>query len=208
MVYPLNSVFTARPGCHYMGRPTSTTMYSSDTSTSEIGGGRPVPACHRRCFWGKAFPMHQEKMVPFSSFTRVEMQLGLDQINSLRLMLHSGRDPQCGKPGNGSGRRHPANGKSNQRASRGRGSGYEWTSVAIRRHKAGTTTTVVFVMALLVASQPRRTIPRKLDQSGSCIMGLPLLLGAMLNAMSPVSVSIYTQMESFTSTMCLPKTVF
>ena len=49
--------------------------------------------------------------------------------------------------------------------------GYEWTSVAYQETQAGTTTTVVFVMALVGCFPCACRTIRKLDQSGSCRNG-------------------------------------
>ena len=87
-----------------------------------------------------------------------------------------------------------ANGKSNQRAL-GDEFGYEWTSVAYQETQAGTTTTVVFVMALLVAFLVLAAQYESWTSPVAAVMGLPVaLLGAMLGCyVMGTPVSIYTQ---------------
>lgn len=59
--------------------------------------------------------------------------------------------------------------------------GYEWTSVAYQETQAGTTTTVVFVMALLVAFLVLAAQYESWTSPVAAVMGLPVaLLGAML----------------------------
>nr|ACT97502.1 glycoside hydrolase and putative multidrug/cation efflux pump [uncultured organism] len=73
--------------------------------------------------------------------------------------------------------------------------GYEWTSVAYQETQAGTTTTVVFVMALLVAFLVLAAQYESWTSPVAAVMGLPVaLLGAMLGCyVMGTPVSIYTQ---------------
>ena len=73
--------------------------------------------------------------------------------------------------------------------------GYEWTSVAYQETQAGTTTTVVFIMALLVAFLVLAAQYESWTSPVSAVMGLPVaLLGAMLGCyVMGTPVSIYTQ---------------
>ena len=85
-------------------------------------------------------------MVPFSSFTRVEEQLGRDQIN--RYNMYSTAAVTCNvAPGSSAGEGIRQR-ESLIKEHLGDECGYEWTSVAYQETQAGTTTTVVFVMAL------------------------------------------------------------
>lgn len=89
------------------------------------------------------------EMVPFSSFTQIEQKLGMDQIN--RYNMYSAASITC----------TPAAGSSSGQAIEAMGSliknqlggefGYEWTSVAYQETQAGNTTTIILIMALLVA---------------------------------------------------------
>ena len=59
--------------------------------------------------------------------------------------------------------------------------GYEWTSVAYQETQAGTTTTVVFVMALLVAFLVLAAQYESWTSPVAAVIGLPVaLLGAMI----------------------------
>ena len=73
--------------------------------------------------------------------------------------------------------------------------GYEWTSVAYQETKAGSTTMLVFAMALLVAFLVLSAQYESWTSPIAAIMGLPIaLLGAILGCfVMGVPVSIYTQ---------------
>lgn len=88
-------------------------------------------------------------MVPFSAFTEVEGQLGLDQIN-LYNMYKSASITCIANPKYSSGEAIQAMEELVQEQL-GNNFGYEWTSVAYQETKAGSTTMLVFAMALLVA---------------------------------------------------------
>ena len=94
-------------------------------------------------------PNAQGQMVPFSSFTDVEEQLGQNQIN--RYNMYQTAAITCNvAPGASSGE---AIRQMQELVSQHLGEefGYEWTSVAYQETQAGSTTTIVFLMALLVA---------------------------------------------------------
>ena len=73
--------------------------------------------------------------------------------------------------------------------------GYEWTSVAYQETKAGSTTMLVFAMALFVAFLVLSAQYESWTSPIAAIMGLPIaLLGAILGCfVMGVPVSIYTQ---------------
>ena len=73
--------------------------------------------------------------------------------------------------------------------------GYAWTGEAYQETQAGTTTTVVFVMALLVAFLVLAAQYESWTSPVAAVMGLPVaLLGAMLGCyVMGTPVSIYTQ---------------
>ena len=73
--------------------------------------------------------------------------------------------------------------------------GYEWTSVAYQETQAGSTTTIVFLMALLVAFLVLAAQYESWTSPVAAIMGLPVaLLGAMIGCfVMGTPVSIYTQ---------------
>lgn len=73
--------------------------------------------------------------------------------------------------------------------------GYEWTSVAYQETKAGSTTMLIFGMALLVAFLVLSAQYESWTSPLAAIMGLPIaLLGAILGCfIMGVPVSVYTQ---------------
>ena len=133
------------------------------------------------------------EMVPFSSFTQIEQKLGMDQIN--RYNMYSAASITC----------TPAAGSSSGQAIEAMGSliknqlggefGYEWTSVAYQETQAGNTTTIILIMALLVAYLVLAAQYESWTSPVAAVMGLPVaILGAMLGCwVMGVPVSIYTQ---------------
>ena len=133
------------------------------------------------------------KMVPFSAFTEVKEQLGLDQIN-LYNMYKSASITCIANPKYSSGEAIQAMEELVQEQL-GNNFGYEWTSVAYQETKAGSTTMLVFAMALLVAFLVLSAQYESWTSPIAAIMGLPIaLLGAILGCfVMGVPVSIYTQ---------------
>lgn len=138
-------------------------------------------------------PNASNAMVPFSSFTEVEELLGMDQIN--RYNMYSSAAVTCNvAPGSSSGQAiQEMEELINEQL--GNEFGYEWTSVAYQETQAGTTTTVVFLMALLVAFLVLAAQYESWTSPVAAVMGLPVaLLGAMLGCfVMGTPVSIYTQ---------------
>ena len=132
-------------------------------------------------------------MVPFSAFTEVKEQLGLDQIN-LYNMYKSASITCIANPKYSSGEAIQAMEELVQEQL-GNNFGYEWTSVAYQETKAGSTTMLVFAMALLVAFLVLSAQYESWTSPIAAIMGLPIaLLGAILGCfVMGVPVSIYTQ---------------
>ena len=138
-------------------------------------------------------PNAQGQMVPFSSFTDVEEQLGQNQIN--RYNMYQTAAITCNvAPGVSSGE---AIRQMQELVSQQLGEefGYEWTSVAYQETQAGSTTTIVFLMALLVAFLVLAAQYESWTSPVAAIMGLPVaLLGAMIGCfVMGTPVSIYTQ---------------
>ena len=133
------------------------------------------------------------EMVPFSSFTQIEQKLGMDQIN--RYNMYSAASITI----------TPAAGSSSGQAIEAVGSliknqlgnefGYEWTSVAYQETHSGNTTTIILIMALLVAYLVLAAQYESWTSPVAAVMGLPVaILGAMLGCwVMGVPVSIYTQ---------------
>lgn len=138
-------------------------------------------------------PNRQGEMVPFSSFTKVEEELGQDQIN--RYNMYQTAAITCNvAPGfsSGEGIQQMEELISEQL---GGEFGYEWTSVAFQETQAGNTTTIVFLMALLVAFLVLAAQYESWTSPVAAIMGLPVaLLGAMIGCfVMGTPISIYTQ---------------
>lgn len=138
-------------------------------------------------------PNAQGEMVPFSAFTRVEEQLGQNQIN--RYNMYQTAAITCNvAPGASSGE---AIQQMQELVSEqlGEGFGYEWTSVAYQETQAGNTTSIVFLMALLVAFLVLAAQYESWTSPVAAIMGLPVaVLGAMIGCfIMGTPVSIYTQ---------------
>lgn len=138
-------------------------------------------------------PNSTGEMVPFSSFTQVEEQLGQDQIN--RYNMYSTAALTC----------NVASGSSTGQAIQemedlfeeqlGDEFGYEWTSVAYQETQAGSTTAIVLVMALIVAFLVLAAQYESWTSPVAAVIGLPVaLLGAMIGCLiMGTPVSIYTQ---------------
>lgn len=135
----------------------------------------------------------QGEMVPLSAFTKIEEQLGMDQIN--RYNMYSTASITCNvAPGSSSGE---AIKQMEELFSEQLGDefGYEWTSVAYQETQAGTTTSTVLIMALLVAFLVLAAQYESWTSPVAAVMGLPVaLLGAMVGCLvMGTPVSIYTQ---------------
>ena len=133
------------------------------------------------------------EMVPLSSFTKVEERLGQDQIN--RYNMYSTAALTCNvAPGSSSGQAIQEM-EALFKEQLGDEFGYEWTSVAYQETQAGNTTTVVLVMALIVAFLVLAAQYESWTSPVAAVMGLPVaLLGAMLGCyVMGTPVSIYTQ---------------
>ena len=133
------------------------------------------------------------EMVPFSAFTEVVEQLGLDQIN-LYNMYSSAAITCIANPTYSSGAAITAM-EELIKEQLGDNFGYEWTSVAYQETKAGSTTVIIFAMALLVAFLVLSAQYESWTSPLAAIMGLPIaLLGAVLGCfVMGVPVSVYTQ---------------
>ena len=138
-------------------------------------------------------PNSAGEMVPFSSFTKVEEQLGQDQIN--RYNMYSTAALTCNvAPGSSSGQAIQEV-EALFKEQLGDEFGYEWTSVAYQETQAGSTTTVVLIMALIVAFLVLAAQYESWTSPVAAVIGLPVaLLGAMIGCLvMGTPVSIYTQ---------------
>ena len=133
------------------------------------------------------------EMVPFSSFTKVEEQLGQDQIN--RYNMYSTASLTCNvAPGSSTGQAIQEV-EALFKEQLGDEFGYEWTSVAYQETQAGNTTTIVLVMALIVAFLVLAAQYESWTSPVAAVIGLPVaLLGAMIGCLiMGTPISIYTQ---------------
>lgn len=138
-------------------------------------------------------PNSTGEMVPFSSFTHVEEQLGQDQIN--RYNMYSTAALTCNVASGSSTGQAIQEMEELFKEQLGDEFGYEWTSVAYQETRAGNTTTIVLVMALIVAFLVLAAQYESWTSPVAAVIGLPVaLLGAMIGCLiMGTPVSIYTQ---------------
>ena len=132
-------------------------------------------------------------MVPFSSITQIDEQLGMDQSN--RYNMYSTASVTCNAaPGSSSGEAIKQ-AENLVKTQLGNEFGYEWTSVAYQETQAGNTTTIVLIMALIVAFLVLAAQYESWTSPVAAVIGLPVaLLGAMIGCLiMGTPVSIYTQ---------------
>lgn len=132
-------------------------------------------------------------VVPFSAFTRLEERLGMDQIT--RYNMYDAAAITCNvAPGYSSGEAIDAMERL-VKEKLGDRFGYEWTSVAYQEVNAANTTSVVFIMALLVVFLVLSAQYESWTSPVAAIMGVPIaLLGAVVGCwIFGLPVSIYTQ---------------
>ena len=123
----------------------------------------------------------------------VEEQLGQDQIN--RYNMYSTASLTCNvAPGSSTGQAIQEV-EALFKEQLGDEFGYEWTSVAYQETQAGNTTTIVLVMALIVAFLVLAAQYESWTSPVAAVIGLPVaLLGAMIGCLvMGTPVSIYTQ---------------
>ena len=136
---------------------------------------------------------NQGEMVPFSSFVELEERLGMDQIS--RYNMYNAAAITCNvAPGYSSGQ--AIEGMSSLIKNKlGNEFGYEWTSVAYQEVNAGSSTTFILLIALLVAYLVLAAQYESWTSPIAAVMGLPVaLLGAVLGCwIMGIPISIYTQ---------------
>lgn len=133
------------------------------------------------------------EVVPFSSFTWLKEQLGMDQV--MRYNMYNAATLTC----------NVAHGYSSGEAIKamedliqqhlGDNFGYEWTSVAYQEQQASGSTFFVFAMALLVAFLVLAAQYESWTSPVAAIMGVPIaLLGAVMGCwLFGLPISIYSQ---------------
>ena len=133
------------------------------------------------------------EMVPFSSFIEVEEILGVDQLG--RYNMFNSASVTCNTaPGYSSGQLMESISEA-FRNSLGNEFGYEWTGVAFQEESAGSTTTIILALALLVAYLVLAAQYESWTSPVAAVTGVPIaLLGAIIGcAIMDIPVSIYTQ---------------
>ena len=133
------------------------------------------------------------EVVPFSAFTWLKEQLGMDQIT--RYNMYDAAALTCNMAaGYSSGEAIEAMERLVQREL-GDSFGYEWTSVAYQEQQAQGSTALVFAMALLVAFLVLAAQYESWTSPVAAVMGVPIaLLGAILGCwLFGLPVSIYSQ---------------
>lgn len=132
-------------------------------------------------------------MIPFSAFMTVESRLGpehLTRYNTYTASLISG----SAASGYSSGQALDIMGRLIQEKA-GRSFGYQWTSMAYQEENASSTTSLVFILAILVAFLILSAQYESWTSPVAVIMGLPIaLLGVVLGVMiMGLPISVYTQ---------------
>ncbi len=135
----------------------------------------------------------QGKAVPFSAFTTIEEVLGQDQISRYNMYTTAAITSDV------------TSGYSSSEAIQQMGElvedelngqfGYEWTSMAYQETQAGTSTIIIFAMALLVAYLVLSAQYESWTNPIAAIMGIPVaLLGALIGCLvMGTPVSVYTE---------------
>lgn len=133
------------------------------------------------------------EMVPFSSFIEIEEILGVDQLG--RYNMYNSASVTCNTaPGYSSSELMESISEA-FRSSMGNEFGYEWTGVAFQEESAGSTTTIILALALLVAYLVLAAQYESWTSPVAAVTGVPIaLLGAIMGcAIMDIPVSIYTQ---------------
>lgn len=133
------------------------------------------------------------QMVPFSSFIKVEEILGTDQQG--RYNMYNSAAVTCNTaPGYSTSELMQSIAEAFDK-SLGTEFGYEWTGVAYQEQSASSTTSIILVLALLVAYLVLAAQYESWTSPVAAVTGVPIaLLGAIVGcAIMDIPVSIYTQ---------------
>lgn len=133
------------------------------------------------------------EMVPFSSFVTAEEILGADQLVRYN-MYNSATLTATAAAGYSSGQVIDEI-AALFKAQLGEEFGYEWTGVAFQEEAAGSTTAIIFALAILVAFLVLAAQYESWTSPIAAIMGVPIaLLGAIVGCwIVDIPVSIYTE---------------
>jgi hydrophobe/amphiphile efflux-1 (HAE1) family protein len=133
------------------------------------------------------------EMVPFTSFSEFVEQVGLNQVD--RYNMYSAASITCNENPKYSSGQAIAAMESLVKSQLGKNFGYEWTSVAYQETQSGSSTVVIFLMAIIVAYMVLAAQYESWTSPIAAMVGIPLaLLGAMLGCLlMGQSISVYTQ---------------
>lgn len=133
------------------------------------------------------------EMVPFTAFTELDEQMGQDQIT--RYNMYNAASITCiQNPAFSSGQALVAV-EQLVKEQLGTNFGYDWTSVAYQESQSGSSTMIIFIMAILVAYMVLAAQYESWTSPVAAMMGIPLaLLGAFVGCMiMGLPISVYTQ---------------
>ena len=133
------------------------------------------------------------EMVPFSSFIKAEEVLGIDQLG--RYNMYNSATVTCNVAQGYSSSEAMEDIEKLIKAELGNEFGYEWTGVAYQEEAAGSSTTIIFALAILVAYLVLAAQYESWASPVAAITGVPIaLLGAIVGCwLFDIPVSIYTQ---------------
>ncbi len=133
------------------------------------------------------------EMVPFSSFIKAEEILGIDQLG--RYNMYNSATLTCNTAQGYSSSEVMRDVEQLIKAELGNEFGYEWTGVAYQEEAAGSSTAIIFALAILVAYLVLAAQYESWGSPVAAITGVPIaLLGAIAGCwLFDIPVSIYTE---------------
>ena len=133
------------------------------------------------------------EMVPFSSFIKAEEVLGIDQLG--RYNMYNSAAITCNVAQGYSSSEVMKDVEQLIKSELGNEFGYEWTGVAYQEQAAGSSTIIIFALAILVAYLVLAAQYESWGSPVAAITGVPIaLLGAIAGCwLFDIPVSIYTQ---------------
>ena len=133
------------------------------------------------------------EMVPFSSFIKAEEVLGIDQLG--RYNMYNSASITCNVAQGYSSSEVMKDVEQLIKSELGNEFGYEWTGVAYQEQAAGSSTVIIFALAILVAYLVLAAQYESWGSPVAAITGVPIaLLGAIVGCwLFDIPVSIYTQ---------------
>ncbi|MEG2339261.1 MAG: multidrug efflux RND transporter permease subunit [Odoribacter sp.] len=135
----------------------------------------------------------QGNMIPLTAFTSIETRLGAENLTKYNTYISS---LISGSPAKGYSSGEALNKMSQLIEEKtGRSYGYEWTSIAYQEKSAASSTSVIFILAILVAYLILAAQYESWSDPIAVILGLPIaLLGVVAGVMvMNLPISVYTQ---------------